>query len=97
MAPSYLRRLLVEYGSDLANKACLYADPFSRPASLSPGRYTVADPSFDERPLPELVKEFAWMHGRALQIRDALLGRGRPLVSAASYLHLLESVDPVGH
>ena len=97
MAPPYLRRLLVEYGTDLATKAYLYADPFSRPGSLTPGHYTVADPSFDQRPVPELVKEFAWMHERTLPIRDALLGRRTPMVSAARYVHLLEFTDPMGH
>jgi protein-tyrosine-phosphatase len=97
MAPAYLRRLLLEYGADLASKACLYADPFSCPESLDRGEYTVADPSFDGRPTGVLAEEFAWMRERALEIRDALLGRGRPLIAAASYLHLLESVDPMAH
>jgi hypothetical protein len=57
----------------------------------------VPDPSFDERPVPELVEEFTWMREQTLQIRQALLGRGRPLIPAACYLDLLESVDPTGH
>ena len=97
MAPPYLRRLLLEYGADLASKAYLYADPFSRPESFVRGAYTVSDPSFVERPAPELVEEFTWMRERALQIREALLGRGWPLIAAASYLNLLEPVDPIGH
>jgi protein-tyrosine-phosphatase len=97
MAPPYLRRLLLEHGPDLASNAYLYADPFTRPESLGRGEYTVSDPSFDERPTLELVEEFTWMRERVLQIRDALLGRGRPMIAAASYLNLLESVDPMGH
>jgi len=37
------------------------------------------------------------MRERTLQIRQALLGRGRPLIPAARYLNLLESVDPMDH
>jgi protein-tyrosine-phosphatase len=97
MAPPYVRRLLLEYGQDLASKAYLYADPFSQPRSLEPGAYTVSDPSFDERPPVELVQDFACMRERVRQIREALLRRGRPLIAAATYLDLLESVDPTGH
>jgi len=97
MAPPYLRRLLLEYGAHLASKAYLYADPFARPGSLRPGQFTVPDPSFDERPVPELVEEFTWMREQTLQIRQALLGRARPLIPAARYLNLLESVDPMDH
>jgi protein-tyrosine-phosphatase len=96
MAPAYLRRLLLEYGADLASKAYLYADPFSCPESLGPGEYTVADPSFDQRPTRVLAEEFAWMRERALQIREALLGHGQPLIAAARYPDLLASVDPMG-
>ena len=97
MAPPYLRRLLLEYGEDLASKAYLYADPFTRPRSLEPAAYTVSDPSYDERSAVELAEEFAWMRERVLQIHQALLGPGRPLVAAVTYLDLLESVDPMGH
>jgi len=97
MAPPYLPRLLLEYGEDLASKAYLFADPFTRPPSLRPGAYTVSDPSFDERSAVELVGEFAWMRERVLQIHQALLGRGRPLIAAVTYRSLLESVDPMGH
>ena len=83
---SPLRRLLLEYGEDLASKAYLYADPFTQPRSLVRGAYTVSDPSFDERPAVELAEEFAWMRERVLQIGQALLGAGRPLIAAASYL-----------
>ena len=34
MAPSYLHRVACEYGEDLADKAYLFADPFTRPVSL---------------------------------------------------------------
>lgn len=97
MAAPYVRRLLLDYGADLASKAYLYADPFTRPESLGRGEYTVRDPSFDQRPTPELVGEYAWMRERSMQIRAALLGYGRPLIAAADYLDLLEPVDPMSH
>jgi len=96
MAPPYVRRLLLEYGHDLANKTYLYGEPFSRPASFG-AEHTVPDPSFDPRPTRELVEQFSWMRERTLQIRQSLLEHGRPLVAAASYLNLLEAVDPYGH
>jgi protein-tyrosine-phosphatase len=96
MAPPYVRRLLLEYGPDLANKTYLYGEPFSRPESFGP-EHTVLDPSFDPRPAKELVEQFNWMCDRTLQIRKSLLGRGRPLVAASGYLNLLETVDPYGH
>jgi hypothetical protein len=97
MAPPYLRRLLLEYGEDLASKAYLFADPFTRPSSLRPGAFTVSDPSFDKRSAVELVEEFAWMRERVVQIDRALLGRRQPLIAAVTYLDLVESVDPRGH
>ena len=96
MAPPYVRRLLLEYGPDLASKTYLYREPFTRPESLGP-EHTVPDPSFDARPTSELVEQFLWMRERTLQIRDSLLGHGRPLVPASSYLNLLEAIDPYGH
>jgi len=56
MAPPYVRRLLLEYGHDLANKTYLYGEPFSRPESFGP-EHTVPDPSFDPRPTGELVEQ----------------------------------------
>ena len=97
MAPAYLRRLLLEHGVDLADKSYLYDDPFTPPESFDPGRYTVPDPSFDERPVVALVEEFAWMRDRTRQIRTALLGHGGPLIAASSCLNLLERVDPARH
>lgn len=97
MAAPYLRRLLDEYGSDLASKAYLFADPFTRPLSLERGEYTVCDPSFDQRPVQKLVAEYAWMLERVVQISQALLAVGRPLIPAACYLDLLDIVDPHGH
>jgi hypothetical protein len=88
---------LLEYGHELAGKAYLFADPFSRPQSFGNGEYKVYDPSFDERPIPELVREFGWMRERVLQVRLALLGDGPPMIPAAEYLGLLRSVDPRGH
>jgi protein-tyrosine-phosphatase len=87
MGPEYLRRLLFEYGSDLAAKAYLFADPFALPRSFRHGEYLVFDPSFDDRPVRELTREFRWFGDRVVQIRDALAGRGsRTLVPAVRYL-----------
>jgi protein-tyrosine-phosphatase len=97
MAPSYLHRLTWEYGEDLADKAYLFADPFTKPVSLGKGEYTVADPSFDNRPTSELLKEFEWMRERVLQIRLALLGDGRPLVPLSAYFELCKTVDRASH
>jgi protein-tyrosine-phosphatase len=97
MGPSYLHRLLVEYGEDLANKACLFADPFSRPESFDKGEYRVIDPTFDPRPTSELLHEFGWMRERVLEIRLALLGHGRRLVPVSEYLEVCRTVDPGSH
>ena len=97
MAPPYLHRVACEYGEDLADKAYLFADPFTRPVSLGKGEYTVADPSFDDRPTTELLKEFQWIRERVLQIRLALLGDGRPLVPLSAYLGLCKTVDRGSH
>lgn len=97
MGPSYLHRLLSEYGEDLAAKAYLFADPFSMPVSFQRREYTVWDPSFDDRSLPELLVELSWMRERVLQIRLALLGHGRQLVPATHYLDLCRTVDPHSH
>jgi protein-tyrosine-phosphatase len=93
MAPAHLRRLLAEFGPDLAAKAYLFADPFSLPRSFNNGEYKVYDPSFDRRPVRELVQEFSWMRERVLEIRLALLGEGRLLMPAATYLPLIDTVD----
>lgn len=95
-AMSRVRRLLLEYGRDLAEKTYLYGEPFGRPRSFGPA-HTVRDPSFDARPTLALVAEFGWMRERTLQVCGSLRGRGRPLVAASSYLTLLEAVDPYGH
>jgi hypothetical protein len=97
MAPPYLHRLVWEYGEDLADKAYLFADPFTRPVSFGNGEYTVFDPSFDTRPTGELLKDFSWMRERVLQIRLALLGDGRPLVPLSEYLELCKTVDRESH
>jgi len=97
MAPSYLHRLLWEYGEQHASKANLFADPFSRPVSFGHGEYRVHDPSFDPRPASELLQEFRWMRERVLQIRLALLGDGKPLVPAIEYLELCKAVDRRSH
>ena len=39
MGPSYLHRVVWEYGEDLADKAYLFADPFTRPVSFGNGAY----------------------------------------------------------
>jgi protein-tyrosine-phosphatase len=90
MGPDYLWRLLLEHGLDLAAKAYLFADPFRRPRSLRFGQYLVYDPSFDDRPVAELLEEFAWFRERVLQIAQALHGGGPKLVPAVSYLSLLD-------
>ena len=97
MAPSYLHRVVWEYGEDLADKAYLFADPFTKPVSLGKGEYTVADPSFDNRPTRELLRECQWMRERVLQIRLALLGDGRPLVPLSEYVELCKTVDRGSH
>jgi len=97
MGPSYLHRVVWEYGEDLADKAYLFADPFTRPVSLENGEYRVLDPSFDDRPTSELLKEFGWMRERVLQIRLALLGDGRRLVPLREYLEACKTVDRGSH
>jgi protein-tyrosine-phosphatase len=97
MAPSYLHRLVWEYGEDLADKAYLFADPFTRPVSFENRAYTVRDPSFDDRPASELVKEFGWIRERVLQIRLALVGYGRRLVPLSEYFELCKAVDRGSH
>jgi len=91
MGPEYLRRLLQEYGHDLAAKAYLFADPFRLPGSLEDNEYLVYDPSFEERPVQELIVEFAWFRDRLLQIQRALAQREsqQRLVPAAEYFRLL--------
>ena len=97
MGPSYLHRVVREYGEDLADKAYLFADPFTRPVSFGNGEYKVVDPSFDTRPTSELATEFGWMRERVLQIRLALLGDGRRLVPLSEYLELCKTVDWGSH
>jgi protein-tyrosine-phosphatase len=97
MGPSYLHRLVWEYGDDLADKTYLFADPFTKPESFSSGKYKVIDPSFDDRPISQLTAEYAWMRDRAVQIHLALIGHGRPLVPARQYLGLCKTVDKWSH
>lgn len=97
MGPSYLHRLISEYGEDLVNKAYLFADPFTRPVSFISGEYRVFDPSFDTRPLPEILQQFSWMRERVLEIRLAMLKVGRRLVPVSEYLDLCKTVDPGSH
>ena len=97
MGPSYLHRVIWEYGEDLAGKAFLFADPFTRPVSFGGEEYKVTDPSFDNRPTRELVKEFEWMRERVLQIRLALRGDGRRLVPLSEYLELCKTVNRGSH
>jgi len=97
MGPSYLHRLLSEYGEDLAAKAYLFADPFSTPVSFQHREYAVWDPSFDDRPTKELLLELSWMRERVRQIQFALLGHGGQLVPASHYLDLCRTVDPHSH
>ena len=97
MGPSYLHRMVWEYGEDLADKSYLFADPFSRPVSFANGAYKVADPSFDTRPTNDLLKEFGWMRDRVLQIRLALLGDGERLVPLSEYFGLCKTVNSESH
>jgi hypothetical protein len=90
MGPEYLRRLLAEHGADLAAKAYLFADAFRLPRSFRRGAYLVYDPSFDGRPVAELLREFRWFRRRVRQVHAALHGDGRALVPASRYLPLLE-------
>lgn len=97
MGPSYLHRMVSEYGEDLSDKSYLFADPFTRPASFECGEYKVTDPSFDTVPASELVKRFAWMRDRVVQIRDSLGGNGRRLIPLTDYLELCKTVDRESH
>ena len=97
MGPSYLHRMVWEYGEDLADKAYLFANPFTKPVSFGKGEYKVSDPSFDNRPTTELLREFGWMRDRVLQIRLALLGKGPPLVPMREYFELCKTVDRASH
>jgi protein-tyrosine-phosphatase len=97
MGPSYLHRLVREYGVDLADKAYLFADPFTRPVSFANGAYKVIDPSCDTRPTIDLTTEYGWMRERVLQIQQALLGEGRRLVPLSEYLSLCQAVDWDSH
>jgi protein-tyrosine-phosphatase len=97
MAPSYLHRIIREYGEDHVDKSYLFADPFSTPLSFGSGEYRVHDPSFDPRPTSELLRDFTWMRERVLQIRLALLGKGDRLVPVREYLELCKTVDSESH
>lgn len=97
MAAPYLRRLLIEYGDDLGAKSYLFADPFTRPLGFVNREYAVNDPTWDERAASILCAEHAWMRDRVVEINEALNGRGRPLVAAASYMDILAGVDPKSH
>jgi len=50
MAAPYLRRLVTEYGEDLASKSYLFADPFTQPMGFANREYAVNDPTWDIRP-----------------------------------------------
>jgi protein-tyrosine-phosphatase len=97
MGPSYLHRLVAEYGEDLAPKSYLFADPFSTPRSFAAGEFKVYDPSFDARPTSELLRQCAWMRDRVAEIRAALGGGARRLVPLTEYLELCKTVDPGSH
>jgi protein-tyrosine-phosphatase len=94
MAPAHLRRLLRLFGEDLDRKTYLFADPFSLPRSFHPGAYKVYDPSFDPRPVKELVHACLWMQERVRQIGQALRSGDRALVAASRYRTLIQTVDP---
>jgi hypothetical protein len=65
-----------------------YAQNWIRLGSL------VYDPSFDPRPIEELVHACRWMRERVQQIGLALRSPGNTLVAASQYLPLIETVDP---
>jgi protein-tyrosine-phosphatase len=97
MGPSYLHRLVSEYGEDLSTRSYLFADPFSMPASFDNREYTVWDPSFDNRSTSELLNEVSWMREQVLHIRLALVGHGQRLIPVSEYLALCRTVDPNSH
>ena len=97
MGPSYMHRLVAEYGEDLAGKSYLFADPFTKPAFFSDEHYKVVDPSFDVRPVSELAAEYDWMREQVIQLRRALMGEGRRLVPVSEYLDLCKTVDSHSH
>ena len=90
MGPSYLHRVIWEYGEGLADKAYLFADPFKVPRSFANGEYLVRDPSFDHLPIADLIKEFSWFRERVVDIHEGLTGGEKKLVPATEYLELLE-------
>jgi protein-tyrosine-phosphatase len=94
MAPAHLRHLLRLYGEYLDRKTYLFADPFIQPQSFHHGECKVYDPSFDDRPVEELVHACRWMRERVQQIGLALRSTGNTLVAASQYLPLIETVDP---
>jgi hypothetical protein len=89
--------MLWEHGEECASKSYLFADPFSVPLSFANGEYRVSDPSFDDRPICELLGELTWMRERVLQIRLALLGDGPRLIPASQYVELCRTVDRNSH
>jgi hypothetical protein len=99
MGPLYTRRLLIDYGEDLAVKTYLFADPFTRPVHLTSGEYLVADPGFDERcdsQLEQALPDYAWFRERVLAIHTALAGgSSRPLIPASKYMDVLAEVAPL--
>jgi protein-tyrosine-phosphatase len=86
MGPAYLRWVMLGWGSDLADKAYLFADPFTLPRSFQKKEYLVYDPSWDDRPVAELHRHFNWFRDRVVQIHDALKGHGRKLIAASQYI-----------
>jgi protein-tyrosine-phosphatase len=90
MGPEYLRRLLASDGKHLAAKAYLFADPFTKPRSFSNGAYLVYDPSFENRPIPDLVNEFSWFRERIVKIHAALCSGFPKLLPADQYLDMFE-------
>ena len=97
MGPSYLHRLVRDHGEDLADRAYLFADPFTLPTSFDNGQYKVIDPSFDHRATWELCAEYDWMRRQVVRIQHALAGTGQPLVPLRQYLTLCQTVNPESH
>jgi protein-tyrosine-phosphatase len=96
MEPNQVRRLLNDYGYDLARKTYLFADPFSHPRTFRQGEYRVEDPSFDMRPVTDLLRDFGWFRKRIGDIHEVMVGRGDPVVPAARYLDRLAELEEPG-
>jgi protein-tyrosine-phosphatase len=90
MGPEYLLRLTRTHGMDLIHKTYLFADPFSMPDSFQNGSYHVYDPSYENRPAEELIRDYDWFRNRVCEIHQALHLSQRDLIPANRYIKILE-------